>query len=116
MFKGWKKQKNYLKKLHAKKRDIADCLPLVFQKRAIQKWYHRVDVTKRIRMANVTMKRNKEIRLKRMVWEGILGRRGITTHLSTALCNLGKLLTDKAKMDGFKTVRSYSVSKKLTTF
>ena len=51
-----------------------------------------------------------------MVWEGLTGRRSITTHLATALCNLEKLMIDKAKMDGFKTVKSYSVSKKLASF
>ena len=50
-----------------------------------------------------------------MVWEGITGRRALTTHLSEALSNVAKLLTDKAKMDGFKAVKSYSVSKKLAT-
>lgn len=115
MFHGWRKQKDYLKKLHRKQRDIADTLPVVIQKRALQKWYHRVDTTKRIRFANKTMKINKNIRLKRMVIDGLRGRRGLTTHLATALCNLGKLLTDKAKMDGLKAVKSYANSKKLAT-
>jgi hypothetical protein len=66
-------------------------------------------------MANVTMKRNKAIRLKRMVFEGIVGRRGLTTHLSEALSNVVKLLTDKNKMDGFKTVKSYAISYHLTS-
>jgi bacterioferritin (cytochrome b1) len=112
---GWRQQKNYLKKLHGQQRDIADCLPLVFQRRALQKWYHRVELTKRIRMNYATMKSNKKIRLKRLVLEGLRGRRAITTHLTTALCNLGNLLTDKAYMDAFKTVRAYSTSKKLAT-
>jgi hypothetical protein len=66
-------------------------------------------------MANVTMKRNKAIRLKRMVFEGIIGRRGLTTHLMEALSNVVKLLTDKNKMDGFKTVKSYAISYHLTS-
>ena len=45
-----------------------------------------------------------------MVWQGITGRRGLTTHLSEALSNLVKLMNDKNKMDGFKTVKSYSLS------
>jgi len=45
-----------------------------------------------------------------MVWVGITGRRGLTTHLSEALSNLVKLMNDKNKMDGFKTVKSYSLS------
>jgi hypothetical protein len=62
------------------------------------------------------MMKNKKWRLKKMVWEGLTGRRLITTHLSTALCNLEKLMIDKAKMDGFKTVKSFSISKKLASF
>lgn len=111
IFKGWRKQKNYYKKLHAQQRDTADKLPLVFLKRGLQKWHHRVETTKRIRMSNATMKKNKDIRLKRMVWNGILGRRGITTSLSETLSNLVKLMTDKNKMDGFKTVKSYAISR-----
>ena len=66
-------------------------------------------------MNNDTMKTNKNLRLKKLVWEGLRGRRAITTHLTTSLCNLGKLMTDKAYMDGFKTVKAYSRSKKLAT-
>ena len=66
-------------------------------------------------MNNATMIRNKNIRLRKLVLEGLRGRRALTTHLATSLCNLGKLLTDKAYMDGFKTVKAYSRSKKLAT-
>jgi hypothetical protein len=45
-----------------------------------------------------------------MVWRGILGRRAITARLSTSISNLEKLYRDKAYMDGFKIVKSYSIS------
>ena len=50
-----------------------------------------------------------------MVFEGITGRRVLTTHLSEALSNLVKLMNDKNKMDGFKTVKSYSLSYFMTS-
>jgi len=59
------------------------------------------------------MTRNKSIRLKKLVWKGILGRRSITARLSTAISNLEKLFRDKSYMETFKTVKTYSISKKL---
>jgi hypothetical protein len=59
------------------------------------------------------MTRNKSLRLKRLVWKGILARRSITARLSTAISNLEKIMRDKMYMDAYKTVKSYSISKKL---
>jgi len=58
------------------------------------------------------MKLNKAIRLKKMVWEGILGRRKITNHLTSSLCNLERLFLDKGRIEAFRTLLSYSNSKK----
>lgn len=58
------------------------------------------------------MKRDKEYRLKRMVWDGFWKRRKITTHLATSICNLDKLLRDKNKIIAYRTLQSYTTSKK----
>ena len=115
MFRGWRLQKNRLKLLHRQQRDIADTLPVLIQKRAMQKWYQRVETTKRIRNNFATAKRDKALRLKKLVWAGLRSRRRITTDLSTTISNLEKLLRDKSYMDAFKTVKSYSTSKKLAS-
>jgi len=101
--------------LHRQQRDIADTLPLVYQKRAIQKWSQRVETTKRIRNNFEIAKRDKAIRLKKMVWAGLRSRRRITTDLSTTISNLEQLLRDKSYMDAFKSIKSFSVSKKLAS-
>lgn len=77
------------------------------------KWRARTETTKRVRFNFETMKSNKSLRLKRMVWKGILGRRSITTRLSTTISNLEKLFRDKMYMETFKTVKTYAVSQKL---
>ena len=115
IFRGWIKHKNYLKILHAQQRAAADCLPVVFRRRALQKWLRRVDTTRKIRFNFETMERNKSIRLKRLVWNGIRARRSITARLSTGISNLEKLFRDKAYMETFKTVKSYSTSRKLVS-
>lgn len=70
-------------------------------KRSLQKWHIRVETTKRVRNNFKVMKLDKELRLKRMVWDGILSRRKITTHLSTSMCNLEQMLLDKGRIEAF---------------
>ena len=50
-----------------------------------------------------------------MVWAGLRSRRRITTNLSTTISNLEQLLRDKSYMDAFKSIKSFSVSKKLAS-
>ena len=115
IFRGWRLQKNKLKMLHRQQRDIADTLPLVYQKRAIQKWFQRVETTKRIRNNFEIARRDKAIRLKKMVWAGLRSRRRITTDLSTTISNLEQLLREKGHMNAFKSIKSFSISKKLAS-
>ena len=49
-----------------------------------------------------------------MVWKGLRSRRAITTHLVKSISNLERLFRERNHADGFKNIKSFSVSKKTT--
>ena len=83
----------------------------VHTKRAIQKWFHRTQATKRIRNNIKLMKQNKLFRLRIMAWEGLSFRRGAAKDMTQSLSNFERFLLTKMKQDAFGIICSYSKSK-----
>ena len=71
-------------------------------------------MTKKLRYNLAKCEQNKNVRLKRMVWCGLTGRRYITTYLVTSLSNLERLFRERAFAVAFKSIKAFSRSKKLT--
>ena len=62
-----------------------------------------------------TMKYNHSIRFKRSMWEALLCRRSIKVDLATSISNVERLFRQKNYLDAFKTIKSFSTSKKFAT-
>lgn len=87
----------------------------IIWKRNLQKWWHRVELTKRIRFNFKTMKINYKYRMKRAVWDAFWERRRRTRKLVQSLCNLEREYKDYQTVNGFRVLKSYNQSKKYTS-
>ena len=117
--KRWKKkiwtawvQRNFNQdQLQTKNNEAVEILKSVQTKRALQKWFHRAETTKRIRKNFEVMQANKRYRLKVVVWEALSFRRGAAQDITQTLSNLERLMRTKAYQDSFNIVRAYTRSK-----
>ena len=87
----------------------------VWRKRALQKWYMRVQETQRMRAKWAQFHENYRIRMKFKVWEVLQFKQNVNNTMARVMGNLEYFMRTKMLDDSFKAVKSFSTSKKLAT-
>jgi len=90
-------------------------LGVVKQKRALQKWFLRVQETKRIRCKWAQFHSNYRVRMKYKVWEVLKWKQAVNYDMAKVVGHLEYFMRTKMMDDAFKDIKSYYKSKKLAT-
>lgn len=115
VFKAWLKSR---KDKHTKlfqSEELVGNIGVAKQRRALEKWFLRVQETKRIRCKWAQFHANYRIRMKRKVFEVIQWKQAVNYDMAKAVGHLEYFMRTKMQDDAFKDIKSYSRSKKLAT-
>lgn len=115
VWKAWVIQRKQQRIRTIQNQGIGGVLASVKQKRALQKWYMRVQETQRIRARWNQLQDHYRIRMKAKVWEVLQFKQSVNYTMAITLSNLEYALRTRSLDYGFKSVVSYSTSKGLST-
>lgn len=78
---GWNEEVQTRKKLRIASEEFRGVTAAMAHTRGLQKWWHRWELTKRLRFNFKVRDDNYNFRMKRAIWDGIWARRALTKRL-----------------------------------